>query len=368
MSTAAENVLDFFHGEAVADVVSLVSENPGSVLTDDNLYDRFLDHLRKDIAAFVPDLSTATSRKKITSEAFRITRFKTAIDEAGKKLNEDARKSINAIDAKRRTVKADLEELAEDARRPLTQWEKQEQARIDYCLSIIKHIEDCGNGFIGGEPQPYGILFRELEEKIVINSELGEFEEQARVAHRIATDKLKAAFEAHQKAEADRAELEKLRAEKAERDRIEATRAEQERMAAESAERDRREKERQEREAVEQKAREERAAQAAREQAEREAKAAIERAEREAAAAVEKANAEAKAVRDEAERQERERMATAKREQEEREARERDRDHRGRLMGEAKTALMAQGAGEATAKKIVLAIIAGEIPNIKMEF
>jgi hypothetical protein len=368
MSHAAEKIVELHDRDAATDVVALVSENPGIVLTDDGLYDRFLGQLRKDIAAFVPDLSTATSRKKITSEAFRITRFKTAIDDAGKKLNEEARKQINIVDAKRRTVKADLEELAEDARRPLTNWEKQEEARIDYCKSILKAIEDCGNGLIGGEPQPFGVLFRELEEKIVINSELGEFEEQARTAHRIATEKLKAAFEAHQRAEADRIELEKLRAEKEERDRAEAARLEQERLAQEAANREQAEKERQEREAKEQKAREERAAQAAREQAERQAREAVERAEREAQAAIAKAEAEARAVREQAERAEQERQAAIRREQEEREARERDREHRGKIMGEAKQALMSHGLKEEIAKKIVLAIVAGEVPHVRLEF
>ncbi|OHV81653.1 hypothetical protein [Rhizobium sp. LCM 4573] len=339
------------------DIVAIVEQNPSSVLLDDNLYDRFLAHLDEKIKDFVPDLSTVTSRKKIASEAYKITRYKTAIDDAGKKLNEDARKQINAVDAKRRTVKSDLDERAALARRSLDQWEAQEEARIEYCESFLKAIEDCGNGFIGGEPQAFPVLLRELEQKLVVTSELAEFEDQARTAHRIATDKLTAAFEAHKRAEADRIELEKLRAEKEERDRAEAERLEKERLAKEAAERQRLEKERQEREAAEQKAREERAAQLAREQAEREAREAIARAE-----------AEARAVREEAERKERERQEAIHREIAEREARERDREHRGRLMGEVKAALMAQGAGEATAKKIVLAIIAGEIPHVKMEF
>jgi hypothetical protein len=368
MSHAAEKIVELNDGEAAADVVALVKENPSAVLLDDNLYDRFVAQLRKDVSTFVPDLSTASSRQKITSEAFKITRLKTSIDEAGKKLNEDRRKEINAVDAKRRTVKADLEEIAEDARRPLTQWEVQEKARVDSCLAIIKHIEDCGNGLIGGEPQAYGLLFHELEQKIVINSDLGEFEEQARVAHRIATEKLTASFEAHRKAEADRVELEKLRVEKAERDRLDEERLNKERLAAalvEAQERERAEKERQEREAS---AREERAAQLARETAEREAKEAVAKAEREAAAAVAKAEAEARAVKDAAEKAEYQRQAAVRKEQEDREAREQDREHRGKIMSAAKEALMAQGIDEEPAKKIVLAIIAGEIPSVRLEF
>ena len=353
---------------SLEDVAAKVEENPVSVLLDDELYARFVAHLKKGIADFVPDLSTATGRKKIASEAYKITRHKTTIDDAGKKLNEAARKQINEVDAKRRTVKTELDALASEARRPLDDWEKQEEARVEYCKAILKAIEDCGNGFIGGEPQPFAVLFHELEEKIVINSELGEFEEQARVAHRIATDKLNAAFQAHQRAEADRIELEKLRAEKEERDRAEAERLEKERIVKEAAEREAREKAEYAENVKRQAEAAERAQKEAAEREKRAAEAARIEAEQKAQAAIEKAEAEARAVREEAARKERQREEAERAEREAREARERDRKHRGRLMCEAKDALMAQGLKEEAARKIVLAVVAGEIPHITMEF
>lgn len=345
----------------IKDIAAIIETNPVSVLVDDMLYSRLIEHMKTEVAAFVPDLSTATSRKEIASLAYKVTRTKTAIDNAGKKLNEDARAKINAVDAKRRIVRDELDALAEQARKPLNDWEAQEDARIEYCMSILKAIEDCGNGLIGGESAPFGLILHELEQKIVINAELAEFEEQARVAHKIALDKVRAAFEAHQKAEADRIELEKLRAEKAQRE-------EADRLAAEAAERERLEKDRQQKAEAEYKVNVARAAEEARQAEIAKAKAEQERVEREAAAKVAAAEAEAKAAREKAEREERERQAAIQREKDEREARERDRDHRGKVMGEVKAALMAQGAGESTAKKIVLAIIAGEIPHCRMEF
>lgn len=351
-----------------ADIVATVEANPVSVLTDETLYSTFYNHVKAEVEAFEPNLATVSSRKEIASLAYKVTRTKTAIDNAGKKLNEDARAKINAVDAQRRKVREDFDALAELARKPLTDWEKQEEARVEYCKSFIQAIEDCGNGLIGGESYPFPVLLRELEEKIVITSELGEFEEQARVAHRIALEKVKTAFEAHMKAEADRIELEKLRAEKEERDRIEAERLETERLAKEAAERERAEKERVEREAAEQKAREERAAQLAREQAEREAKEAVERAEREKQEAIAKAEAEARAVREAAEREQRQREAEAKRLADEQAAREADKAHRSSVMKAAKEAIMTCGADEETARKIVLTIVAGEVPNVTLRF
>lgn len=350
------------------DIVEVMTSNPVVAFTDEKAYSEFYKRVEAEVSAHVPDISTAKGRAEIKSLAFKVTRTKTAIDAAGKALNEEARAKINVVDAQRRKIREELDMLAEVARKPLTDWERQEEARIDYCTSFIKAIEDCGNGLIGGEPYPFPILIRELEEKIVITSELGEFEDQARVAHRIALDKVKTAFDAHMKAEADRAELERLRAEAAERERLEAERLEAKRLADEASERERAEKERREREAQEQKAREERAAQEAREQAEREAREAIERAEREKAEAIAKAEADARAVREKAEQEERERLAEAKRLADEQAARDADKAHRSAVMKAAKEAIMTHGADEETAKKIVLAIIAGEITNVTLRF
>lgn len=354
--------------ETGTDIVGYVAANPVSVLVDEKVYSQFYEQIKAETDAFTPDLSTVSSRKEIAALAYKVTRTKTAIDAAGKKLNEDARAKINAVDAQRRKIREELDTLADTVRKPLTEWEAAEEARIENIKSTLAHIDACGKGMIGGEPQPFGILFRELEEKIIIDDSFGEFKEQAEAAKSKALAKLKIAFDAHQKAEADRIELEKLRAEKEERDRLEAERAEKERIAQEALAREKAEKEHQERLAAEQKAREERAAQQAREKAEREAREAIERAEREKAEAVAKAEAEALAVKQKAEQAEAERAAEAKRIADEQAARDADKAHRSKIMKSAKEALMAQGADEETAKKIVLAVIAGEIPNVTLRF
>ena len=49
-------------------------------------------------------------------------------------------------------------------------------------------------------------------------------------------------------------------------------------------------------------------------------------------------------------------------------ARESDQAHRRAIMGEAKSAIMGCGTDEDTARKIVLAIVAGQVPHTKLEF
>lgn len=140
--------------EPATDIAAIVAANPVSVLIDEKVYSQFYQHIKAETEAFKPDLSTVASRKEISSLAYKVTRTKTAIDAAGKKLNEDARAQINAVDASRRKIRDELDALAEAVRKPLTEWEAAEEARIDRVKAMLLHIEECGKGFIGGQPQP----------------------------------------------------------------------------------------------------------------------------------------------------------------------------------------------------------------------
>lgn len=75
-----------------------------------------------------------------------------------------------------------------------------------------------------------------------------------------------------------------------------------------------------------------------------------------------------KAWGDEVARKEELKAAEAKRIADEQAKREQNKAHQGRVMAAAKTALMGLGVGEATAKTIVLAIKAGEVPNVSISF
>jgi len=55
---------------------------------------------------------------------------------------------------------------------------------------MIRYIVDCGNGFIGGELQAYGILHYELTDKIVIDDSFEEFKDEAIEARAAALKRL----------------------------------------------------------------------------------------------------------------------------------------------------------------------------------
>lgn len=361
------------------DIAVLVEHRPEIVLLDTGKRDALYEDIEQRISAFKPDLSTATSRKAIASFAFEITRTKTAAEAAAKRLTEEWRAKTNAVNAERKTLVERLDGYAKQARAPLTEWEDAEKARVEECRGIINRIALAGVVTMDDTTETVRERGGEIWAIEIDAARFGDKFEQASAAKDHAVATLKAALARLEKEEADRAELEKLRAEnearaererqeaeareRAEREAEEARAAEERRVAAEKAEAER--LERIEREATERAQREAAAA----------AKAEQERRDREHAEALdaerkraEEAERAAKAERDRISAEEAARQAEAKRVADEQAKREADQKHRSAVMKAAKEAIMTCGVDEETAKKIVLLIRSGEVPNVKLGF
>ncbi|MFN3456883.1 MAG: hypothetical protein ACK4Z8_04825 [Novosphingobium sp.] len=367
-------------------IATVVEQTPVIVLTDKEQREAFYEHIQREVDAFEPDTSTEKGRKAIKSLAYKITRTKTAIDDAGKQLNEEARARINAVDAERRVVKEKLTALANEVRRPLTEWEAAEEKRVEGCRGVIDGIKAAAVVTIEDTAATVRARGGQVWNTALDADRFGDMLAEATAAKDMAVSALKSALARLTKEEADKAELERLRAEAAkreERDRIEreARLAEELRLAELKAAEEKR--------IADERAAEERRIAAEKTEAER-----IERAKQEAAAAAERAAREEQAKRDrehaeqlaaerrraeEAERaaqaerdriaaEEAERQAEAKRLADEQAAREADQAHRSAVMKAAKEAIMTCGVDEDTAKKIVLLIRSGEVPNVILRF
>ena len=344
--------------EPATDIVAIVNANPVMVLTDKDAYSRFYQEMKRETDALEIDLTTEKGRKAIASMAFKVARTKTAIDDAGKKLNEEARARINAIDEARREIRAQLDALKEEVRRPLTEWEEAEDARIDECKATVERLRHAAS--VGYEETAAAIRERltEIQAEQFDPLKFDGYMPQVQALRDTAIAALTASAERMEQEERERAELERLRAEAAERERVE-----QERLAAEEAERRRAEAE---------KAEAERLARIEQEAAERARKEAEEAAQR---AQAEKDRQHAEALAAERRRaEEAERAAQAERdriaaEQAQQAAREADRAHRSSVLTAAKEAIMEAGdIAEDAAKKVVLAIQAGNVPNVTLRF
>ena len=380
MSDVAAEVI---HGEVMlvepgTDIIEAVSAQPGLVLLDNEKFDQFYEKLKAKAPGEV-DITTETGRGKLRSYAAEVRREKAAIDKARLNLTAGWRDMTKQANEAGKVINERLEQLAIDVRKPLTEWEDAEKAReaeVERIIGLFRSSRFVPMGEAADSIRERGTIVH----NIAIDPDLfrdradeGEREKQETVEH------LFAALKAAEKAEADRAELERLQREAAEREEAErakreaeeaearraaeAKRAEEARIAAERAEQER--LARVEQEAADRARREaEEAAQRERDEERRQHEVQL-AAERERAA---RAEAEAQAERDRIAAEEAERKAAEQREAEAKAKREADQAHRTAVKTKAKEALITCGADEETAKKIVMAIIAGEIPNVGMNF
>ncbi|EFF76063.1 hypothetical protein [Achromobacter piechaudii] len=337
----------------------------------------WLEKIRSEVSGHVPDLKTKKGREAIASLAFKVRKVKTALDGMGKQLVDDLKDVPKRIDAERKRMRDALDALADDVRRPLTEWEQAEEARVQRHRAAIELLEMAAathdfssstlrNTIAGVETR-------------VVDESWEEFEAEAHRVKAKTLETLHKALEARDKHEAEQRELASLRAAEAEREQKER----EERIAREAAEQAQREADARaqaEREAV---IRREQEAKAAADRRELELKLQAEQAEKAAAQAkADKIAAEQRAEQDriagiEREKQAAEaaRLAEIKRQAdtkaaEEAEAarREADKAHKGKVNRAALAAFVQGGMTEECAKLAVTLIAKGEIPAIKISY
>lgn len=346
---------------------------------------QFIDLVKGEIEGEVPDLTTRKGRERIASLAAKVSKSKTAVEKPGRDYLRRLKEMPKVVEAELRDFVTKMDTLRDQTRRPLTEWEAAEDARIDRHNDRLNWLKTLADDL--GELNSLQLkgLIAEAE-GMQLGAHWEEFEAEAASAKDKVLTTLRAALQKREQVEAEQAELERLRREaeeRAEQDRIRAAqeaavelerqRVAQEQQAAREA------AARREQELIDQAAAQEREAENQRLQLKLQA----EQAERA------RIQAEADRVATE-QRMEQERQAAARREEEaaelarederrradaaaaeilrQQEARERDQAHKTKVMGEAKTALMSLNITEELARSIVLKIARREVPNITINF
>mgnify|MGYP003385566499 CR=1 FL=1 len=383
--------------------------------------DGILAEIARKVNAFKPDVSTVKGRDAMRSLAAEIASSKVALVKIGKGLTEEWRKQTAAVNAECNIVEERMNELREKVRAPLTAWEREEKDRVaghEAAIKAIIDLGDFGGSFI--DPPLVDVIARLDQVENLPERDWKEFSTRALDAKVATIQKLARMRDEIGRREAEQAELKRFREAEAERARIEAERlqaeadrrreaeiAEQARLKAEAeAQRLMAEEKQRAAQAAEEaaeKARleieqeQERAAQAKRDAEEAEARAAkaeqdrlqaIAQAEKDRLAAIEAAEMQRRADADRAEHMrveaaakaerdrlaaietERARVAEEKRQADEAAAkRKADNEHRGKILGEAKDALIAHAeVDEATARRVLLAIGKGLVPHVGVTF
>ncbi|OCV39952.1 hypothetical protein A9P92_09725 [Klebsiella pneumoniae] len=292
----------------IMDLVVIEKKNAMAVFTNNDQLDPLIEAIEKEARSLVPDVTTKKGRDAIASMAHKVARSKTYIDNAGKDLVAELKALPKQIDESRRVVRERLDALKDEVRRPLTEWEaEQERIKAEEAMNAL-HAEALV-----------------MNENIDLQRAI-QYEADHEMA--LLMNKDFDREQAEKKAEAERQriareeEIKRLAEEKAKRE------------AAEQAQRE-----------IDAAAAREREAILAKERAEREQREAAERAEREKQAAVEaerrKAQEEADRIRREAEQREQVRLAEEKRKADEQARREADVKHRKAVGTEIVKALLA---------------------------
>jgi septal ring factor EnvC (AmiA/AmiB activator) len=307
---------------------------------------KLLSGIEAELAKFVPDTTTAKGRKEIASMAYKCSQSKTLLDGLGKDLVSGWKAQSALVDASRKIARDRLDELRDQTRKPLDEWEAEEEKRLS-AEKLALEIEAAHDAAIIEND-----LFNRGREIARKEAELAKIEEE-RVAKEEAELANKLMKEQIEREEAARiANEERIRKEATEK----AQKEEAERAAAQIAEAER--KEREAKEALEL-AELRRIADA--KQAEENRLAAI--AEEQRKAAVEAARVEserkskevAESARIEAERKEAERKAV-------------DVEHRRTVNTEIVAGLVAAGLTESQAKKVITAIVGGLVNHVRINY
>lgn len=320
----------------VTDLVVIEKHNAMAVFTTKEQLDPLIEAIEKEVRSLVPDVSTKKGRDAIASMAHKVARSKTYIDNAGKDLVAELKALPKQIDESRRIVRERLDALKDEVRKPLTDWEAEQDRLKAEEAARIKAEEDRKQFEADHE---MALLMNDAFDREVAEKK-AEAERQ-RIAHEEEL-KRQAAEQAKREAE-----------EKAARERAEAARREAElKLKAEQAERDR----------IEAEQRAQREAEEARQRAEREKQEAI-------AAAQRKAQEEADRIRREAEAKEAARLAEEKRIADETAKREADVKHRKVVGTEIVNALLANTTiTRDQAIEVLTALKDGLVPRTKIHY
>ncbi|MCM7508469.1 hypothetical protein M8R78_08795 [Enterobacter hormaechei] len=319
----------------VTDLVVIEKQNAMAVFTSKEQLDPIIEAIEKEARTLVPDLTTKKGRDAIASMAHKVARSKTYIDNAGKDLVAELKALPKQIDESRRIVRERLDALKDEVRRPLTEWEA-EQDRIK--------AEEAMNA-MHAEALEMNIRFdQELAAKFEADHEMAllmnkDFDRDREEQRRLAEQAQREHEERIKQEAADKAKREAEERHKAELDAA-ARREAEEKARAEAAERQRIEAEQR----------------AAREKQEAEARA--EREKEEAVAAERRRQEEAEAAR----------LAEEQRKAEEEARRAADKEHRRTVNRRVYADLIAQGIPEEFAQKAVLAIAGGKVQHAHIKY
>ena len=216
-------------------VVAQETTDALEVFTSGNV-DKLVGQLEGEVKSIVCDVTTLKGRKEIASLAHKVSRSKIVLDSLGKGLVGRWKEKSKAVDLERKQIRDRLDALRDEVRKPLTEWEETEKARIEK-EKLDKEIIEAHE-----QALPENDLFnrqKELERKEAEQRqrlEKQEAEQRQRLEKQEAEEAERAKIEREEQIHREAVEEEKRRAE---REQIENERKRLSKEAAEKVEAER---------------------------------------------------------------------------------------------------------------------------------
>lgn len=327
----------------------------------------FIDRVREEVSGEVPDLSTKKGRDRVASLAAKVSKSKVAVEKPGREYLKRLKEMPKVVEAELREFVTSMDDLRDAVRKPLTDWEAAEEARV---ADFKGRIEDLKLfAVISDDLRSAGVQVQIDNLKCVdVNESWQEFEAEGHRTKAASLEALEQELVKRKAREAEQAELERLRAEQ----EAQAQREREAQLVREAEERARREAEQAaqaEREAVIRREAEAKAMAEARELYLKQQAEAAEREKAEAEQRAMQAEIDAQAKAEQAAAAERQRYLDEQREAAKAAAlREADQANRAAVNRAALDAFIAGGMPEECAKQAVILIAKKQIPNITISY
>ena len=199
-----------------------------------------LDRIEAQVRSIKLDPSTHAGREEIRSLAYKVARTKTAIDAEGKKLTEQWRKNTAAVNADRKKSEERLEALADEVRKPLTDFENKEKVRVfDHQNALAQITGIYAAVFAVGDMAIDSLLEYQRKLEALPDRAWEEFSSRAKDAYVECKRYLENRIESRKTFESEQQELARLRKAEVERlarerdEKLRAVAAEEARLSAE---------------------------------------------------------------------------------------------------------------------------------------
>lgn len=182
--------------------------------------DPIIEGLKREAAKFEGDISTKKGRDEIKSFARKFSTSKTYLEGLGKALSDEYRAKIAPINEERNKIKACCDELRDQVRKPLTEWEDTEKKRVAGIEERIRQFEDYVDQSSVFEFSHEAKELLDIVKAIDIDDSFEEFELAATKAKATAVTLLESKFIVLQNQEKEAAEVKRLEEERLEGERI----------------------------------------------------------------------------------------------------------------------------------------------------